>query len=282
MTTINCKGNLIELSSPKVAGILNITPDSFYDGGKYTNINAIRNRVKQIISEGADFIDIGAYSSRPGAKHISEDEELQRLIPVLEMMQTDFSDAIISVDTFRAKIAKIIVENYGVAIINDISAGNMDTKMLETIAQLNVPYIMMHMQGTPQNMQKNVHYDDLMKELLMFFAKKLSVAKQIGINDVIVDPGFGFGKIIEHNYQILNELEKFKILDTPILVGISRKSMIYKLLDTSPEEVLPASLALSMTALQKGTSILRVHDVKETVQIVKVFNKLNEVSKNNF
>jgi len=282
MTTINCKGNLIELSSPKVAGILNITPDSFYDGGKYTNINAIRNRVKQIISEGADFIDIGAYSSRPGAKHISEDEELQRLIPVLEMMQTDFSDAIISVDTFRAKIAKIIVENYGVAIINDISAGNMDTKMLETIAQLNVPYIMMHMQGTPQNMQKNVHYDDLMKELLMFFAKKLSVAKQIGINDVIVDPGFGFGKIIEHNYQILNELEKFKILDTPILVGISRKSMIYKLLDTSPEEVLPASLALSMTALQKGTSILRVHDVNETVQIVKVFNKLNEVSKNNF
>jgi len=281
MITINCKGNLLELSTTKIAGILNITPDSFYDGGKYININAIKGRVEQIVAEGADIIDIGAYSSRPRAKHISEKEELQRLIPTLEMIKKYFPDTIISVDTFRANIAKKVVEDYGVAIINDISAGNMDAKMFETIAKLNVPYIMMHMQGTPQNMQKKPHYNDLIKEILMFFAEKLNIAKQIGINDVIIDPGFGFGKTIEHNYQILNELEKFKILDCPILVGISRKSMIYKHLNSKPENVLPATLGLSMIALQKGSSILRVHDVKETVQIVKVFNKLKSVSKNN-
>jgi len=277
MKTINCKGKLIDLSKPLVAGILNVTPDSFYDGGKYTNFENIKSRVKQIIYEGANIIDIGAYSSRPGAKHISEKEELQRLIPVLEMMLKYFPETIISVDTFRSKIAKTVVDNYGVAIINDISAGNYDAKMFETIADLNVPYIIMHMQGVPQNMQQNPHYDDIIKEILMFFAKKLEIAKQIGINDIIIDPGFGFGKTIEHNYQILNELEKFKILDCPVLVGISRKSMIYKLLDKKPEDVLPATLALSMTALEKGTSILRVHDVKETVQILKVFNKLKSI-----
>jgi len=282
MATINCKGSLLDLSTPKIAGILNLTPDSFYDGGKYTNIEDIKNRVKQIIYEGADLIDIGAYSSRPGAKHISEKEELQRLIPTLGMIQKHFPKAIISVDTFRSNIAKIVVKDYGVAIINDISAGDMDAKMFETIANLNVPYIIMHMQGTPQNMQKEPRYNDLMKEILMFFAKKINIAKQIGINDVIIDPGFGFGKTIDHNYQILNELEKFIILDCPILVGISRKSMIYKLLDNKPEDVLPATLALSMTALEKGSSILRVHDVMETMQILKVFNKLKSVSKNNF
>ncbi len=281
MKTINCKGQLLDLSKPIVAGILNVTPDSFYDGGKYTNIEDVKNRLKQIISEGADIIDIGAYSSRPGAKHISEKEELQRLTPTLEMIQKEFPEAIISVDTFRSEIAKTVVNNYGVAIINDISAGNYDKKMFNVIAELNIPYIMMHMQGVPQNMQENPQYDDLIKEILMFFAKKLDIAKQIGINDVIIDPGFGFGKTLEHNYEILNELEKFKILDCPILVGISRKSMIYKLLDKKSEDVLPATLALSMTALEKGTSILRVHDVKETVQVIKVFNKLKSTSKNN-
>lgn len=282
MTTINCKGNLLDLSNPKIAGILNITPDSFYDGGKYTHIDAIKKRVHEIIAEGADIIDIGAYSSRPGAKHISEEEELQRLIPVLEMIQKYFSETIISVDTFRANIAKTVVNNYEVAIINDISAGNMDDKMFETISELNVPYIMMHMQGTPQNMQKNPKYDDLIKDMIIFFAKKMKIAKELGINDIIIDPGFGFGKTLEHNYQILNELDKFNILDCPILVGVSRKSMIYKKLNSSPKEVLPATLGLNMFALQKGSSILRVHDVKETVQIVKMFLKLKEAQKNNF
>ena len=276
--TINCKGNLLELSKPKIAGILNVTPDSFYDGGKYANIDIVKNRVGEMIAEGADIIDVGAFSSRPNAKHISVKEELKRLIPVLEMMQKYFPKLIISVDTFRSEIAKIAINDFGVAIINDISAGNMDAKMLETVADLNVPYIMMHMQGTPQNMQNTPKYNDLIKELLLFFAKKVNIAKQIGINDIIIDPGFGFGKTIEHNYQLLNELNKFNILELPILVGISRKSMIYKVFNSEPKDVLPATLALSMVALQKGASILRVHDVKETVQVVDVFNKLKAVS----
>lgn len=274
MKTINTNGKLLELSKPVIAGILNVTPDSFYDGGKYTKIDAIKKRVKQIISEGAEIIDIGAYSSRPGARHISEKEELNRLVPVLEMMLKYFPDAVISVDTFRSEIAKTLAENYRVAIINDISAGNMDSEMFNTIAKLNIPYIIMHMQGTPQNMQKKPAYKDLIKEIIMFFAEKLQKAKQIGINDIIIDPGFGFGKTIEHNYKILNELDKFKILDCPVLVGISRKSMIYKILNKTPDEVLPATLALSMTALEKGASVLRVHDVKETKQVLEVFNRL--------
>lgn len=275
--TINCKGYLLDLSTPVVAGILNITPDSFYDGGKYTEIEKIKIRAEQIISEGATIIDVGAFSSRPGAEFISEEEELNRLIPVLKMFQKYFSNVILSLDTFRSEIAKIAVNEYGVSIINDISAGNMDENMFPVIAELNVPYIMMHMNGTPDNMQVNPQYSDIIKEILMFFAKKIKLAKQIGMNDVIIDPGFGFGKTLEHNYILLNELEKFKITDCPVLVGISRKSMLYKLLETNPTEVLPASLALGMFALEKGASILRVHDVKETVQVVKVFNQLNSV-----
>ncbi len=279
MQTINTNGKLLNISKPIIAGILNITPDSFFDGGKYTNINAVRNRIKQIISEGAEIIDIGAYSSRPGAKHISEKEELQRLIPVLELIVKDFSNTIISLDTFRSEIAKIAVNNYEVAIINDISAGNIDKKMLPTIAKLNVPYIMMHMKGTPKNMQKNPKYKDLIKEIIKFFAEKIQHTRQLGVNDVIIDPGFGFGKTIEHNYQILNELEKFRILDCPILVGISRKSMIYKVLNSGPKDALSASLALNMTALEKGANILRVHDVKETMQVISVFKKLKKIDK---
>ncbi len=277
MQTINTNGKLLNISKPIIAGILNITPDSFFDGGRYTNIDALRKRIKQIIFEGAEIIDIGAYSSRPGAKHISEKEELQRLIPVLELMQKDFPNTIISVDTFRSEIAKIVVKNYGVAIINDISGGNIDKKMLPTIGKLNVPYIMMHMKGTPKNMQENPKYKDLIKEIIKFFAKKIKYTRQLGINDVIIDPGFGFGKTIEHNYQILNELEKFKILDCPILVGISRKSMIYKVLNSNPKNVLPASLALNMVALENGANILRVHDIKETMQVINVFKKLKNI-----
>ena len=275
--TINCNGYLLDLSTPVVAGILNITPDSFYDGGKYTEIEKIKIRAEQIISEGATIIDIGAFSSRPGAEFISEKEELNRLIPVLGMLQKDFPETILSVDTFRSEIAKTAVNAFGVSIINDISAGNMDENMFPVIAELNVPYILMHMKGTPDNMQENAQYSDIIKDILMFFAEKIKFAKQIGINDVIIDPGFGFGKTLEHNYILLNELEKFKIVDCPILVGISRKSMIYKLLETNPANVLPASLALGMFALERGASILRVHDVKETVQVVEVFNQLNSV-----
>lgn len=277
MQTINTNGKLLNISKPIIAGILNITPDSFFDGGRYTNIDALRKRIKQIIFEGAEIIDIGAYSSRPGAKNISEKEELQRLIPVLELMQKDFPNTIISVDTFRSEIAKIVVKNYGVAIINDISGGNIDKKMLPTIGKLNVPYIMMHMKGTPKNMQENPKYKDLIKEIIKFFAEKIQYTRQLGINDVIIDPGFGFGKTIEHNYQILNELEKFKILDCPILVGISRKSMIYKVLNSNPKNVLPASLALNMVALENGANILRVHDIKETMQVINVFKKLKNI-----
>jgi len=275
--TINCKGYLLDFSKPVVAGILNVTPDSFYDGGKYTESEKIKIRAEQIIEEGAEIIDIGAFSSRPGAKQISEKEELNRLIPVLKMFQKDYPETILSVDTFRSEIAKIVVNDFGVSIINDISAGNMDKNMFPVIAELNVPYIMMHMKGTPDSMQDNPSYNEIIKEILMFFAEKLKIAKQIGINDVIIDPGFGFGKTLEHNYQLLNELEKFKITDCPVLVGISRKSMIYELLKAKPDNVLPATLALNMVALEKGASILRVHDIKETVQVVKVFNQLNSV-----
>ncbi|MCF6365803.1 MAG: dihydropteroate synthase [Bacteroidales bacterium] len=273
--TINCKGKLTDFSKPKIAGILNITPDSFYDGGKYNKSGEIHRRIDEMISEGADFIDVGAYSSRPGAKHISKDEELKRLLPALNYLQKEYPEQIVSLDTFRAEIAKIAIEDYGVAMINDISAGNSDEKMFSLIAEKNVPYIIMHMQGTPQTMQKNTQYDDLLNDIIKFFAEKIFKANKIGINDIIVDPGFGFGKTLNQNYQILNELDKFKILDCPVMAGISRKSMIYKLLELSPEDVLPGTIALNMTALLKGANILRVHDVKETKQLIEVYYKLH-------
>ncbi len=275
--TINCKGTLIDLSKPIIAGILNLTPDSFYDGGKYTTHDSVKKRIEEIITEGAEIIDIGAYSSRPGAKHISQKEETNRLLPVLDYISRNYPQQIISVDTFRSEIAEISVTEFGVSIINDISAGASDKNMFSVMASLNVPYIIMHMQGNPQNMQHNPKYDDVIKEIIKFFADKIFQLRKLGLNDIIIDPGFGFGKTIEHNYKILRELEKFKITDCPILVGLSRKSMIYKLLEKSPDDVLPATLALQMTALEKGASILRVHDIKETKQIINVFNKMNSV-----
>ena len=276
---INCNGKLIDLSSPMVAGILNITPDSFYDGGKYKDEPSIISRVKEIINEGAGIIDIGAYSSRPGAEHITEKEELERLIPVLEMIRNLYPDIVISVDTFRSKIAEFVIKEFNADMINDISGGNFDAEMPETIAESNVPYVLMHMKGTPQTMQNYPDYDDLLKEILSFFVEKVKISKDLGINDLIIDPGFGFGKTIDHNYELLNDLEKFQIFDCPIMVGISRKSMIYKLLDQDPEDVLPASTALHEAALERGANILRVHDVKEAVQTVSVFNKLRSFNK---
>ncbi len=272
--TINCSGQLLDLSEPKIAGILNITPDSFYDGGKYTSEQSVSKRIKNLIDEGADIIDVGAFSSRPGAKLISVKEEKKRLQFALEIIRKLYPEIILSVDTYRSETAKFVVNNFNVAVINDISGGNFDEKMFETVANLQVPYIIMHMSGTPENMQKNPKYNDVVKDLLKFFSKKINQANKIGINDILIDPGFGFGKTIEHNYQILNKLELFQMTERPIFVGLSRKSMIYKLNNETPENALPGTLALNMIALQKGASILRVHDVKETKQVIAVYKKL--------
>jgi len=272
--TINCRGNLLDLSIPKIAGILNISPDSFYDGGNYKSEKAILNKIGDLISEDADFIDIGAFSSRPGAELISEKTEKKRLLFALEIIRKQYPDVLLSVDTYRSEIARFVVENFNVSIINDISGGNFDDNMFETIAKLQVPYICMHMQGTPEKMQNNPKYKDVVKELLKYFSEKTEQAKKIGINDFIVDPGFGFGKTIEHNYQILKNLGLFQMLERPLLVGLSRKSMIYKLNNETPQEALTGTIALNMTALQKGANILRVHDVKEAKQLITVYLKL--------
>jgi dihydropteroate synthase len=271
--TINCNGNLIDLASPKVMGILNITPNSFFDGGKYADEISILNQVEKMLSEGATFIDIGAYSSKPNAEFVSEEEEINRLIPVIELILKKFPETLISVDTFRANIAKIAIEN-GACIINDISAGSLDENMMQTVAKLQVPYIMMHMKGNPQTMQSMTQYDDIVKEMLYYFSEKVAQARSFGINDLIVDPGFGFAKTIEQNFEVMDKLELFQILELPLLVGISRKSMIYKTLDTLPEFALNGTTFLNTIALQKGAKILRVHDVKEAVECVKLYNNL--------
>ncbi len=271
--TINCKGNLIDLSSPKVMGILNITPDSFFDGGKYESKKEVLQQVDKMLNEGATFIDVGAYSSRPGAKHISEEDELQRIVPIIELLTKEFPEILISIDTFRSKVAEETVLAGG-AIINDISGGTIDANMFATIAKLQVPYIIMHMQGTPQNMQTNPQYDDVVKEVISFFAAQLFKLKEEKVNDVIIDVGFGFGKTIAHNFELLKKLELFKSLDTPILTGVSRKSMLYKTIDCSAKEALNATTVANTVALMNGTHILRVHDVKEAVEAVTIFNQL--------
>ncbi|MEN8857290.1 MAG: dihydropteroate synthase [Flavobacteriaceae bacterium] len=272
--TINCNGSLIDLSIPKVMGILNITPDSFYDGGKYKNKSEILIQTEKMLSDGATFIDIGAYSSRPGAKHISEEEELQRIIPVVKLLIEKFPGILISVDTFRSKVAKETIA-IGAALINDISGGKMDENMFKTIAELQVPYILMHMQGTPQNMQKNPSYKNVTKDLISFFAAQIFELRQLQVKDVIIDVGFGFGKTLVHNYQLLKDLALFKSLDTPVLAGISRKSMLYKPLNSSAQEALNATTSANTIALLNGANILRVHDVKEAVEATKIVNLLN-------
>jgi len=272
--TINCKGTLVDLTSPKVMGILNITPDSFFDGGKYKNESDILTHTEKMLSNGATFIDVGAYSSRPGAKHISEEEELKRIVPVINLLVKNFPEIIISVDTFRSKIAQETI-NYGAAIVNDISGGKMDDKMFETVAKLQVPYILMHMLGTPQNMQKNPVYKDVTKEIISFFAAQIQKLHQLKLNDIIIDVGFGFGKTIDHNFEILKNLSLFKNLDAPILAGISRKSMLYKTLDISAQEALNATTSANTIAILNGANILRVHDVKEAVEAVKIVNQIS-------
>ncbi|SFR65895.1 dihydropteroate synthase [Maribacter stanieri] len=272
--TINCNGNLISLDQPKIMGILNITPDSFYDGGKYKDESSILNQVEKMLNDGATFIDVGAYSTRPGALEVDEAIELKRILPIVSLILQKFPKTILSIDTFRSKVAKECIGN-GAAIINDISAGLQDDKMLPTVAKLNVPYIMMHMRGTPQNMQQHTDYDDILKEVLSFFSERLVAAKALRIKDIIIDPGFGFAKNLEQNYELLKQMEIMNFVEHPILAGISRKSMIYKTLKTTADQALNGTTALHMVCLQKGANILRVHDVKEALECVKLYEQLN-------
>lgn len=271
--TINCGGELLDLSHARIMGILNITPDSFYDGGKYSTKENILTQVNEMINNGCDILDIGAYSSKPGAKNISTDAELKRLSQVLEIIRSDFPDIIISVDTFRSEVAKHVVTKFNVNIINDISAGELDDKMFETIAELNVPYVLMHMQGNPQNMQNSPNYVNVIKEIIDYFSEKVEKLKFLGINDLIIDPGFGFGKTVDHNFELLKYLDDFKIFELPILVGLSRKSMISKILEISPKEALNGTCVLNTLALINGANILRVHDVKEAKDAIKLTDK---------
>ena len=254
-------------------GILNVTPNSFYDGGKHKEINSIIHQVDKMLSEGADFIDIGAYSSKPSAEFVSEEEEIKRLVPIVKSLVDTFPNIILSVDTFRAQVAKASVEN-GVAMVNDIAAGLLDDKMLETVAALKVPYIMMHMRGNPQTMQSLTQYDDIVKEMIFYFSERIQKARSFGISDIVIDPGFGFAKTLEQNYEVLHKMELFSMLELPLLAGISRKSMIYKVLESSPQEALNGTSVLNTIALQKGAKILRVHDVKEAVECIKLVSKL--------
>ncbi|TYB80388.1 dihydropteroate synthase [Bizionia saleffrena] len=272
--TLNCNGKLVDISSPKVMGILNVTPDSFFDGGAYNSDSHCLKQVEKMLSEGATFIDIGAYSSKPNATTVSTNEELERIIPVIKVLVESFPDIILSVDTFRAEVAKHAIAA-GAAIINDISAGHLDVNMLKTIADYNVPYIMMHMRGTPQTMQQQTEYDDLLKDILLYFSERIQAARALGVNDIILDPGFGFAKTTAQNFELLNKLDDFKITDLPLLAGISRKSMIYKTLNTTPKYALNGTTALHMIALERGAHILRAHDVKEAFEAITLHHQLH-------
>lgn len=268
--TINCKGTLVDLSTPKVMGILNITPDSFYDGGALKTDKDILTQAEKMLAEGAAFLDMGGYSSRPGAVDISIDEEMSRVIPAIKLVLKHFPETLISIDTFRSAVAQKAVDT-GAAIVNDISAGILDEHMMPTVAQLQVPYIMMHMRGTPQTMKTLTNYKNVLTEVLSYFSERIATARDLSINDLIIDPGFGFAKTIEQNFELLRQLELFKNLEIPLLAGLSRKSMIYKTLNTTPQEALNGTTALNTIALMKGANILRVHDVKEAVECVRIY-----------
>lgn len=272
--TLNIKGQLFDLAEPKVMGILNVTPDSFYSGSRKQTEEDIRSRVQEIVSQGGDMIDIGAYSSRPGAADVSPREEMERLAKGMRIVRELAPDMPVSVDTFRADVARMAVEELGADIINDISGGEMDKDMFSTVAKLGVPYILMHMQGTPQTMQQAPHYDDLMKEVMLYFAERIQRLRDLGQKDIILDPGYGFGKTLDHNYELLSNQRSLLIFDLPLLVGISRKSMIYRLLDSTPEASLNGTSVLNTIALQQGASILRVHDVRECCEVIKIMSKI--------
>ncbi|WP_435314202.1 dihydropteroate synthase [Cellulophaga fucicola] len=271
--TINCNGNLIDLSAPKVMGILNLTPDSFYDGGSYKDEKSILLQVDKMLKDGATFIDVGAYSSRPNATNISVEEEISRIVPIVKLLIKEFPSILLSIDTFRSAVAKACLEN-GATLINDISAGSLDDEMMSVIAAYKVPYIMMHMRGTPSTMQQLTEYTDVTLDIKHYFAEKIAKARAKGIIDIIIDPGFGFAKTTAQNFTLLQNLDLFKSIDVPILAGLSRKSMIYKTLDTTAANALNGTTALNTIALTKGAGILRVHDVKEAVECIALTNAL--------
>lgn len=268
---INIRGELYSLESPKVMGILNLTPDSFYDGGKFSSQKKILTHVISMLENGMDILDVGGYSSRPGAKNISVQEEEKRVIPILKYLRKEFKDLIISVDTFRSGIARKSIEN-GADIINDISAGEIDEKIMNVVSEYNIPYIIMHMKGVPKTMQKNPNYDDVCREIISYLAQRVKKAREFNINDLIIDPGFGFGKTFQHNYEILSNLHHFEMIDIPLLVGFSRKSMITKALEIEKEFALNGTSILNTIALMKGAKILRVHDVKEAKECINLYN----------
>ncbi len=272
--TINCLGQLIDLTSPKVMGILNVTPNSFYDGGQYDSETAILNQVEKMLEAGVAFIDVGAYSSKPKAELVPEKEELSKMKATVRLILKHFPKAVLSIDTFRSEVAAVALD-HGAAMVNDISAGNLAPKMFETIAKYQVPYIMMHMKGTPQTMQSLAHYDNIVKEMLVYFAERIAAARSFGINDLIVDPGFGFAKTLDQNYEVLQKMELLQWLELPIVAGISRKSMVYTPLETNAQEALNGTTVLNTIALTKGANILRVHDVKEAVECIKLWNRSN-------
>jgi dihydropteroate synthase len=271
------RGVLYDLSEPLIMGILNVSTDSFFDGGKYSDKDKLVARIRQMRDDGADIIDVGGVSTRPGAGNVSESDEMRRLLPVMEMIRDFFPDSVISIDTTRSSVARKMVSEYGAAMINDISSGNSDKKMLDTLADLKVPYIAMHMQGTPRTMQLDPRYDDVVNDIIRFFAEKIRVMRSRGIADIIADPGFGFGKTVDHNYIIASRLEEFGILDIPVLAGFSRKSMICRLLKVNPEKALTGTIVLNAVAVLKGVDILRVHDVSEARDTIRVISKLKKM-----
>lgn len=272
--SINLAGNLIQFSQPVVMGVVNVTPDSFYDGGKLSNTDILLQLVETMIKEGAAIIDVGAMSTRPGAKLISTKTELERLLPAVHVIRNNFPEISISVDTFRSWVAVRVIEEIGPIIVNDISGGTLDSKMFETIGKMNVPYILTHIQGTPQNMHENPQYDDVVQEVSHWLSDRVKQLVKFGVKDVIVDPGFGFGKNIMHNYELLNRLDSFKVFQLPVMVGLSRKSMVWNLLNIKPAEALSGTVVVNTMALLGGADILRVHDVKEAVEAIKIFNAL--------
>ena len=273
--TLNCKGKLIDLNTPKVMGILNVTPDSFYDGGRFKDEKSILSQVEKLTTEGAKFIDIGAYSSRPGADFVSEEEELRRLIPIINLVTASFPDSIISIDSFRSRVIKESIEA-GAAIANDISGGQLDPLMFKTVGALGIPYIMMHMRGTPQTMQQMTNYSNVVQEVYTYFSERIQLANTHQIKDIILDLGFGFSKTREQNFELLAAFDFYNHLNLPILAGVSRKSMIYKTLNTTADQALNGTSALHMVALQKGAKLLRVHDVKEAVECIQLHNALQK------
>lgn len=276
--TITLNGKIVNLAHPVVMGILNVTPDSFFDGGKYKTEKKVLHRAEDILEQGGTIIDIGALSTQPGAEAISTKEEIDRLLPAVKAVKKNFPDAFISIDTYRSWVALKVIEECGPCMVNDVSGGNFDAHMFDTIGKLGVPYILMHMQGTPIKMQENPEYEDIIRDISLFFTDRVKKLTKAGVNDVIIDPGFGFGKTLEHNYELLNRLDSFKVFQLPLMVGVSRKSMIYKLLKSNPEEALNGTTVINTLALMGGADILRVHDVREAVEAVRIMDMVRSTS----